>query len=54
MSVIRFKIQIRNQKSEMGSIFADHKAAEKMDYACAWFKKAFDYIRDSKSEVGFV
>ena len=47
-------VQSQIQKSEMRSIFEGHKAAGKMDYVCAWFKKAAEYIRNSKIEVGFV
>ena len=47
-------IQSPEQKSEIRSIFEGHKATGKMDYVCAWFKKASKYMRDSRSEVGFV
>ena len=47
-------VQSQIQKSEMRSIFEGHKAAGKMDYVCAWFKKSAEYIRNSKIEVGFV
>ncbi|MBR1420966.1 MAG: SAM-dependent DNA methyltransferase [Selenomonadaceae bacterium] len=49
-----YSMQNANQKSEMKSFFDNNKAAGKMDYVCAWFKKASEYIRDSKVEVGFV
>ena len=49
-----YSMQNANQKSEMKSLFDNNKSVGKMDYVCAWFKKASDYIRDSKVEVGFV
>ncbi|MBR1421090.1 MAG: restriction endonuclease subunit M [Selenomonadaceae bacterium] len=51
---IGYSMQNPDQKSEMRSIFEGYRAAGKMDYVCAWFKKASEYIRDSKTEVGFV
>ena len=51
---IGYSNQSANQKSEMRSIFEGHRAAGKMDYVCAWFKKAAEYIRNSTVEVGFV
>ena len=51
---IGYSNQSANQKLEMRRIFEGHKAAGKMDYVCAWFKKAAEYIRDSTVEVGFV
>ena len=51
---IGYSNQSANQKLEMRKIFEGHKAAGKMDYVCAWFKKAAEYIRNSRVEVGFV
>ena len=51
---IGYSNQSANKKLEMRKIFEGHKAAGKMDYVCAWFKKASKYMRDSRCEVGFV
>ncbi|MBR1419793.1 MAG: N-6 DNA methylase [Selenomonadaceae bacterium] len=51
---IGYSMQSADQKSEMRSIFEGHRAAGKMDYVCAWFKKASEYMRDSKIESSFV
>ena len=51
---IGYSMQTPDQKSDMKKIFEGYRAAGKMDYVCAWFKKASEYIRDSKTEVGFV
>ena len=51
---VGYSMQNSKQKSEMRSIFEQNPNAGKMDYVCSWFKKASDYIRDSRSEVAFV
>ena len=43
-----------DQNEDMNRVFGDFPKAGKLDYVCAWFKKASEYIRDSKVEVGFV
>ncbi|MBR1420199.1 MAG: class I SAM-dependent DNA methyltransferase [Selenomonadaceae bacterium] len=51
---IGYSMQTPDQKSDMKKIFEGYRAAGKMDYVCAWFKKSAEYIRDSRVEVGFV
>ncbi|MBR1419467.1 MAG: N-6 DNA methylase [Selenomonadaceae bacterium] len=51
---VGYSMQSPRQKSEIRKIFSDNRNAGKMDYVCAWFKKASEYIRDSRSEVAFV
>ena len=48
------RIMSKDQKSELQKGFDGWKNLGNLDYVCAWFKKAADYIRDSKAEVGFV
>jgi hypothetical protein len=40
------------QKEEMNVVF--NNSAGKFDYCAAWFKKASDYIKGTKIEVGFI
>lgn len=39
------------QKEDMQKLFPDVK---NLDFVCAWYKKASDYIRDTRIEVAFV
>lgn len=47
--------QYRNkqQQKDMDMIFSD-KGYKKLDYVCAWYKKAFDYIKSNKVYCAFV
>ena len=44
----------RDQIEDMNRVFGDFSKAGKLDYVCAWFKKAAEYLRNSKSEAAFV
>ena len=48
------RVMGESQKSDMQHVFEGWKSLGNLDYVCAWFKKASEYIRDSRSEVGFV
>ncbi|MBR1421608.1 MAG: SAM-dependent DNA methyltransferase [Selenomonadaceae bacterium] len=48
------RIMSKDQKSELQKVFDGWKNLGNLDYVACWFKKASDYIRDSKAEVGFV
>ena len=48
---VGFTFQDDEQKSEMQKIFPKVK---NLDYVCAWYKKANDFIRDTKIECAFV
>lgn len=43
-----------SQKLDMEKVFADFGNYGKLDYVCAWFKKAADYIQGSSILVAFV
>ena len=44
----------KDQMMDMDLVFKDFPRYGKLDYVCAWFKKASEYIRNSRCEVGFV
>ena len=44
----------RIQKEEINAIFEAVKGSGEMDYVCAWYKKAADYIKDTSISVAFV
>lgn len=46
-----FTFMTKEQKADMQTIFPGVK---NLDYVCAWYKKASDYIADTKIEVAFV
>ena len=48
---VGFSMMTEEQKHDMQQIFGDIK---NLDYVAAWYKKAADYIHDSRIEVGFV
>ena len=48
------RVMGKSQKSDIQKVFEGWKNLGNLDYVCAWFKKASEYIRDSKTEVGFV
>ena len=51
---VGYSLQSAVQKSEIRKIFEGNPNAGKMDYVCAWFKKASEYIRGTKIESTFV
>ena len=51
---VGYSMQTPAQKVEMRKIFHGNRAAGKMDYVCAWFKKASEYMRGTKIESTFV
>ena len=42
------------QAEDMQTVFSPSKAGGKLDYVAGWFKKATDYMSDSKIETAFV
>lgn len=46
-----FTFMTASQKEDMQKLFPDVK---NLDFVCAWYKKASDYIRDTHIEVAFV
>lgn len=44
----------KEQANDMQDVFYPSKAGGKLDYVSAWFKKAADFIIDTKIEVAFV
>ena len=42
------------QKEDKEIVFKNIKSSGKLDYVACWYKKAFDYITDTKIEVAFV
>ena len=46
--------QSAEQKSDMLYVFNDLKNASDLDYVAAWYKKACDFIQDTKIKVAFV
>lgn len=46
-----FTFMTASQKEDMQKLFHDVK---NLDFVCAWYKKASDYIRDTHIEVAFV
>ena len=44
----------KDQIEDMDRVFKNFLRYGKLDYVCAWFKKASEYIRNSRCEVGFV
>ena len=52
---VGYSLQNKEQKEDMLSVFGDkYKGAGKMDYVCAWYKKAADYIRNTNIKCAFV
>ena len=48
------RVMGKAQKSDVQKVFDGWKNLGNLDYVACWFKKASDYIRDSRVEVGFV
>jgi len=48
---VGFSMMTEDQKHDMQQLFGDIK---NLDYVAAWYKKASDYIKDTRIEVGFV
>ncbi|MCQ2381121.1 MAG: N-6 DNA methylase [Acidaminococcaceae bacterium] len=42
------------QKNDMWSVFGQIKGVGEMDYVCAWYKKAVDYIQHTNIRIAFV
>jgi len=42
------------QKNDMHNIWGNTRGVGEMDYICAWYKKAFEFISDTNIEVAFV
>lgn len=47
-------LQTPEQKADMLAAIGDAKAAGVLDFVCAWYAKASDYIQGSAIEVGYV
>lgn len=49
------KYQSKEQKADMITVFGEkYKGTGNLDYVCAWYKKANDYIADSNIKCAFV
>ncbi len=44
----------REQKSQMTEVFNNIKGVGELDYVCAWYMKATDYIQNTNIKVAFV
>lgn len=49
-----FKMQTREQKSDIQSVFSHRKDYKKLDYICCWVFKAANYVRGTKAKSAFV
>ncbi|WP_322203981.1 DNA methyltransferase [Acutalibacter intestini] len=50
---VGFKFASESQKQDMKSVFTEIKPAL-LDYVCCWYRKAAEYIMETKCEVAFV
>ena len=48
------QLQTKEQKDEVKKVFEGYKKTGILDYVTCWYKKAADYIQNTKIEVGFV
>jgi len=48
------RVMNKEQKSEMKEIFKESKQIGDLDYVCAWYKKACDYIQGTDIHCAFV
>ncbi len=48
------KLQDKQQKSDMITLFSSFKSFKNLDYISCWFYKAAIYIKDTKAKSGFV
>lgn len=48
------RLQSASQKRDMKRVFDGFKKAGNLDYVCAWYKKAIEYIQNTNIEVCFV
>lgn len=48
------RLMNKEQKEDISNIFKGSKGLGNLDYVCCWYKKATDYIRQTKIEVAFV
>ena len=48
------KYQTKEQKNDMLDIFKKQKGVGNLDYVCAWYKKALDYIENYEIYIAFV
>ena len=48
------RVMGKDQKSDVQKVFEGWKNLGNLDYVSCWFKKASEYIQDSRCEVGFV
>ena len=42
------KMQLKEQKEDMKNVFLDFENYKRLDYVACWFKKSFEYIRNTK------
>lgn len=47
-------MRTKEQADDMQNVFAPSKAGGKLDYVAGWFKKASDYMQDTRIETAFV
>ena len=48
------RLMDENQKQDMQKVFGKIKGLGNLDYVTAWYKKAFEYIQNTKIKVAFV
>ena len=48
------RLMNENQKQDMQNVFGKIKGLGNLDYVTAWYKKAFEYIQNTKIKVAFV
>lgn len=51
---VGFKFASRDQKEDMQTVFAGEIKPALLDYVCCWYKKAAEYIQETRGEVAFV
>lgn len=49
-----YSFQSKEQKEDMSIVFNGFDGTGTLDYVAAWYKKAAEYIQDTKIKVGFV
>lgn len=48
------KMQTKEQKEEMKTLFSDSRNFKRMDYVACWYKKALDYMQGTSIHCAFV
>lgn len=48
------RLMSQSQKNDLTDVWAGHKGIGNLDYVTAWYKKASDYMKNTKIEAAFV